>query len=246
MASPQKQLLRSDQLKASESVSFSDMVTKYHKNLGKWKESECKEYVSLSIALRTEKHFFSKTKRDLVCTDKAVYVFKDRGKNFDTKKVERRVPLEQVKSILFDTTSKTYRFVLHLWDEKDAAYESTSSEDRVLISQHVISNAYALTNRTCIFFLFQSFISTTLDHTGTPEEAKLTFEEIDAVMRTDESSASPLKRSSTASVSSPSPAPSGTRSRHTSVYVLLTTYFSTKIQNTKTQVRTTQGRRVVE
>ena len=148
MASPQKQLLRSDQLKASESVSFSDMVTKYHKNLGKWKESECKEYVSLSIVLRTEKHFFSKTKRDLVCTDKAVYVFKDRGKNFDTKKVERRVPLEQVKSILFDTTSKTYRFVLHLWDEKDAAYESTSSEDRVLISQHVISNAYALTNRT--------------------------------------------------------------------------------------------------
>ena len=153
MSSPQKQLLRSDRLEVSGNVSFADMVTKFHKNLGKWKDSDCKEYVSLSITLRTEKHFFSKTRRDLVCTDKAVYVFKDRGNSFETKKVERRVPLEQVKSILFDTTSKTYRFVLHLWDEKDAAYDSNSAEERTLISEHVISNAYALTNRTCFFFL---------------------------------------------------------------------------------------------
>ena len=38
-------------------------------------------------------------------------------------------------------------------------------------------------------------------------------------MRTDESSSSPLKRSSATSVTSPSPAPSTTRTRHVSVYV---------------------------
>jgi hypothetical protein len=204
MSLPQQTLLRSDKLNASDAVSFSDTVTKVHKNLGKWKESDCKEYVSLSIALRTEKHFFSKTKRDLVCTDKAVYVFKDRGKTFESKRVERRIPLEQVKSILIDTTSKTVRFVLHLWDDKDVAYESNNTDERDLISQHVVANAYALTKRT-------------------PEEAKLTFDEIDAVMRTDESSSSPLRRDSSSSVtgtSSPSPSLAvGKKRRHVSVYV---------------------------